>query len=259
MRLTVLGSGAACPPGGQNSSGYLLTDGGQSILLDCGQGVASALLKARPAFGLDHIIISHMHADHFIDVLPLRFRVTRDMAGLAQGEPRTTLHLPPGGVATLKVILEAVTFPGDFCSNTFRIREYDPAATLELGPLRVRFAPTAHYIPAWAIRIDGSACLTYSGDTAPCEAVTELARDCDLFLCEATLAESERGDVKGHCTPEEAAAMAAAAEARRLLLTHFWYGTNLAKVESAGRRHYGGPLALARDGLRLDLLAHAAR
>lgn len=251
MQLYVLGSGAACPPAGQNSSGYLVSEQGHRVLLDCGQGVASTLLNACPALDIDDIIITHMHADHFIDVLALRFRITRDMGGIAAAQRRITLHLPPGGLKALAAILDAVTFPEDFCSNTFGVREYDPSQPLKLGPLTARFAQAIHYIPAWSVQLEGSSKLTYSGDTAPSEKVVELARGSDLFVCEATLAEPETGDARGHSTAEQAAEMACAADAKQLLLTHFWFDADLADSARRARGIYAGPLQVAHDGLSL--------
>jgi ribonuclease BN (tRNA processing enzyme) len=238
MRLTVLGSGAACPPPGVNSSGYLLEDDGQTLLLDCGHGIASAVLGVRPEFDIDHILITHMHADHFIDVIPLRFRVTREMGGVR--DRQIQLHLPPGGTDALHQIMRAISFV---------LREYDPKAVLQLGSLQVRFAPAEHYVPAWSIRVDGSGSLVYTGDTAPKDEVTELARDCDLFVAEGTLAEPETGPVRGHLTPEQAAAMACGANAQEMLLTHFWYGTDLKEAERRAASVFPGPLTIASDGL----------
>ena len=254
MRLTVLGSGAACPIGGQNTSGYLVETARRRLLLDCGHGVASALLALRPQGDIDDIFISHMHADHFIDVLALRFRITRDMGGVADSEPRVTLHLPPGGRERLRTILEAVTFPQDFCDNTFRVSEYEPGRALDLDGLRITCAPATHYIPAFAMRLDeNGASLAYSGDTAPSLDVTGLARDCDLFLCEATLNAPEKGDQRGHCTPEQAAEMAAEARADRLLLTHFWFETDTQAYGARAQRHGPCPVTVARDGLQIEI------
>lgn len=252
MRFTVLGSGAACPPAGQNSSGYLVEEGEHAVLLDCGHGVASGLLRVRPDFDIDDIVISHMHADHFIDVIPLRFRITRDMGGCRDRPVR--LHLPPGGIAAMTQVMRAVSFPDDFCSNTFELREYDPRQPLRLGPLRLRFAEAVHYIPAWAMRLDApGASLVYTGDTAPADAVTELAADCDLLIAEGTLDAPETGSIRGHLTPEQAAMMACSAKARRMLLTHFWYGTDLAETERRAAQIYTGPLGIASDGMSCDV------
>jgi ribonuclease BN (tRNA processing enzyme) len=252
MRFTVLGAGAACPPAGQNSSGYLVEERDHRLLLDCGHGVASALLRVRPDFDIDDIVISHMHADHFIDVIPLRFRITRDMAGCAARPVR--LHLPPGGIAAMTQVMRAVSFPDDFCSNTFDVHEYDPSVPLALGPFTVRFAEAAHYIPAWSSRVESpSASLVYTGDTAPADAVTELAMDCSLLVAEGTLDEPETGPARGHLTPEQAAMMACSAKAQRLLLTHFWYGTDLADFERRAAQIYTGPLGIATDGMSCDV------
>ena len=153
MRLTVLGSGAACPPGGQNSSGYLVETGrddagGRRLLLDCGHGVASALLAVRPEGDVDDIWVTHMHADHFIDILALRFRVSRLLPGVPAAERRITLHLPPGGRASLEAILAAVSFPADFFDRAFRVREYAPDDICEVGGVRVCVAPGRTTSPA---------------------------------------------------------------------------------------------------------------
>ena len=259
MRLTVLGSGAACPPGGENSSGYLVETGpadagGRRILLDCGHGVASALLAERPDGDIDDIWVTHMHADHFIDVLALRFRVSRMLPGVPAAERRITLHLPPGGRASLEAVLAAVSFPADFCDRAFRVREYAPDEVYDADGVRVRTAPGAHYIPSYAIRVEADgAALCYSGDTAPSAAVVALACAADLFICEAALDQPEAGGVRGHCTPEEAARMATQAGAGRLLLSHFWYGTD---TEAFARRAGAAgtvPVDIARDGYRRTL------
>ena len=255
MRLTVLGSGAACPAAGQNSSGYLVETGpdnnGHRLLLDCGHGIASALLSERPAADIDDIWVTHMHADHFIDLLALRFRITRDMAGLPEPERRISLHLPPGGMTRLAAILEAVTFPLDFCASTFRVSEYAPDEDSECDGVGVRVSPGTHYIPSFALRVEADgAALAYSGDTAPSAAVTDLARDVDLFICEAALDQPETGHMPGHCTPEQAAEMARAAGAKRLLLSHFWYGTDTERFGQRARAAGPTPVDIAHDGYR---------
>ena len=248
MRLTILGSGAACAGAGGNSSGYLVEDKGVSVLLDCGHGVASSLLALTQPAEIDHIFVSHMHADHFIDLLPLRFAVTKDMGGLP--ERRGCLHLPPGGRATLAQVLSAVSFPSDFLETVWNVREYQPGESYTLASgLQVRLAGGVHYIPGWAIRIDGSSSLTYTGDTAPSDAVCELAAGSDLLLAEATLDEPECGAVKGHLTASQAAELATSAQVGRLMLTHFWFDTDRQAVADQAAPHFQGPVLVASDGL----------
>ena len=252
MRLTVLGSGAACAGEGGNSSGYLIEDAGVRILLDCGHGVASSLVAMMSAAEVAHVFISHMHADHFIDLLPLRFAVTKDMNGLPS--PRNCLHLPPGGRDALSHYLAAVSFPDDFFDTVWQVREYQAGETYELAAgLRARLAGGVHYIPGWAIRIDGSASLTYTGDTAPSPAICELAAGSDLLLAEATLDEPEDGPVQGHLTATQAAELAQNAAVRRLMLTHFWHDADRELAAQAAKQLLSCSVLVAYDGAVLDL------
>lgn len=260
MRLTVLGSGAACAPAGGNSSGYLIQDHHDlldaNLLLDCGHGIASALLQRLHPTQLHHIFISHMHVDHFIDLIPLRFAISKDMRGIA--DPAGTLWLPPGGRDCLAQILDAICFPADFLDNVWQVGEYGPHSDLSLAPgLTARFAMGVHYIPGWAMQINGSASICYTGDTAPCEPVAQLAAGSDLLLAEATLDEPESGPVRGHLTPKQAADLARDANVSQLLLTHFWHDADRDAIQHEAQRHFTGPVGIAHDGLVLDLPARA--
>ena len=252
MRLTVLGSGAACAGDGGNCSGYLVEDRGVRILLDCGHGVASTLISHVPPDTIDHIFISHMHADHFIDLIPLRFAVTKDLNGLPQ--PAGRLHLPPGGVRSLERVLDAVCFPPDFFSTVWNVTEYQPGDIQQLDrEICARMAGGVHYIPGWAIRIDGSSSLTYTGDTAPCDDIRDLATGSDLLLAEATLDEPEGGPVRGHLTSRQAAELAASAGVKSLMLTHFWYDADRDAAAAEARRCLETEVLVATDGAVVEL------
>jgi ribonuclease BN (tRNA processing enzyme) len=75
---------------------------------------------------------------------------------------------------------------------------------------------------AFGFRVsEDGATLAYSGDSGPSEALPELARDADVFVCEATLvAPNPEGGTRGHLSAEEADAVFRASGAKRLLLTH---------------------------------------
>ena len=90
-------------------------------------------------------------------------------------------------------------------------------AGFEVTPYRL-----SHYDElTFGLRVaDGRSTLAYSGDSAPNPNLAELARDADLFLCEATLAAAEPDEDRGHLTAEEAVDAFAASGARRLLVIH---------------------------------------
>jgi ribonuclease BN (tRNA processing enzyme) len=193
-----------------------------------------------------------MHADHFLDLIPLRY-------GLKYGpllrDRRMPLWLPPGGEAQLRALTSTFKPEGhkDFLDDVYEVREYDPESELFVGNITLSFAKTIHYIDAYAVRAErDGASVVYSSDTAPCEAVEKLARGCSLFLCEASLGlDYEEGPKRGHLSAVEAGQMAQNAGAHRLLLTH--YGTEYAPEElaDAARSVYHGPTAAADDGMEL--------
>ena len=254
MRVRVIGSSASVPRPGRACSCHLVRARGTNILLDMGTGALANLRLVMDYPDLDAIVISHMHADHFLDLIPLRY-------GLKYGpllrDDRMPIWLPPGGETQLRAL--AATFvregPNDFLDEVFAINEYDPNAPLEIEKLTLTFAKTVHYIDAYAVRVErDGASVCYSSDTAPSAQVEALARGSSIFLCEAALGlANEPGPIRGHLSAIEAGEMAQRAGARRLVLTH--YGTEFApgELEDAARSVYHGPVAIADDGLELTI------
>ncbi|MGA8099637.1 MAG: MBL fold metallo-hydrolase [Candidatus Cybelea sp.] len=231
---------------------YLVQTGRAAVLFDIGSGAASKLRRAIEYGRLDAIVISHMHADHFFDLVPLRY-------GLKYGETsspgRLPLWLPPGGRRALEALRGAVSVdaPPDFFESAFAIEEYDPGAGLQVNDVRLRFCRTRHYVEAYAMRAEcGDASLTYSADTAPCDGVVELARQASLFLCEAALGLGAEEGERGHSSAEEAGEMARRADAKRLVLTHYPDGDAGALVDCAKRR-FASLVSAAEDGMEIAL------
>jgi len=253
MRIRVIGSSPSVQRPGRACSSYLVRTRDSSVLLDMGSGALGNLHAAIDYPQLDAVIVSHMHADHFLDLIPLRY-------GLKYGpllrDGRMPIFLPPGGEATLRKFCSAFHSEGpqDFLDEVFEVREYDPAVTLDINGLRVSFRQTRHYIDTYSIRAEqGHASIVYSADTAPCDAVVEHAANCSLFLCEATLGLGHEDGMRGHSSAEEAGEMAQRAGAHRLVLTH--YGTTYApdELEEAAQSVFGGRVSMADDGIELSV------
>ena len=220
LRLTVLGSSTAVPHPASPASGYLVTWGTTSILLDAGQGVASRLAREIDPRDLAAVLIGHMHADHYIDLAALRYLYPWGVPAAR----RLSVHLPPGGRDRMTALATAISERAGFFDAAFDIAEYDDVTPLEIGALTVRFGRSQHYVPAWAMAIetpDGRR-LVYLGDTGPTEAAVAFARGADLLLVEAALRSTADDDtVRGHLMPDEAIEMARQAEARSALIVHF--------------------------------------
>ena len=125
------------------------------------------------------------------------------------------------------------------------MREYDEGEPFHAAGLEVRALRLPHYtLQTYGFRVtNGARSLAYSGDSGPSERLAELARGCDLFVCEATLERPELdGEPRGHLAAEEAVAAFEASGARAPVLTHRPH--ELPLDES---------LELAYDGLEIDL------
>jgi len=232
---------------------YLVRSREASILFDLGSGAFSNLRDAFDYTDLDAVVISHMHADHFLDLIPLRYALKY---GPLVREGRLTLYLPPGGADVLRQICAA--FPpegaGSFLDEVFNLHEYDMRQPLEINDLRLTFTRTVHYIESYAVRAEcQTSSLVYSSDTAPCESVVNLAKDAELFLCECTLGLGEEESPRGHTSSREAGRMAKQAEVGRLVLTH--YGSDYApgELEDYAEQEFRGPTAVADDGMELSI------
>jgi ribonuclease BN (tRNA processing enzyme) len=252
LRLHVLGSSPSVPRPGRACSSYLLQSAGAAVLLDAGTGALSSLRTTFDYAKLGAVVISHMHADHFLDLVPLRYALTY---GPSLRRAALPLWLPAGTAAALRTVASAFTGErrDDFLA-AFDIREYDETSQVAIGDVELRFAPVRHYIEAFAIRAQTrSAALTYSGDSAPCAALVELARDSDLFVCEATLGAGGEPEPRGHSSAAEAGEMASAAGVRALALTHYPAEHPVDELRAKAAGTFAGPVCVLDDGMDLTV------
>jgi len=220
LRLTVLGCSTAAPHPDTPTAGYLVEWGSTALLLDVGQGVIRNLQAVLDPHALTGIVIGHMHADHYLDLVGLRYLYP-------WGEPSSVplpVHLPPGGRARLDALATAISERAGFFDAAFSAVEYDPDEILMVGELRLRFVRGRHYVPAWGVVVEApdGARLAYTGDTGPSAAVEDAVRGADLLLVESALGLAAHDDLeRGHLTPEEAIELARNAEARSAILVHY--------------------------------------
>jgi ribonuclease BN (tRNA processing enzyme) len=220
LRLTVLGCSTAAPHDATAAAGFLVQWGDTNLLLDIGQGVVRKLQTVVDPKDLTAIVIGHMHADHFLDLVGLRYLYPW---GEAAPDP-LPVHLPPGGRERLDALAAAVSERAGFFDAAFDAVEFDPANELAVAELRLRFFRSRHYVPAWGLVVDApdGARLAYTGDTGPSGAVEDAVRDADLLLVESALRSDRQDDPeRGHLTAPEAIALARSARVGSALLVHF--------------------------------------
>lgn len=214
MRLTVVGCSGSGPGPASPASCYLVEHDGYRVLLDLGNGAFGTLQSLADPATIDALYLSHLHADHCLDVAP--FIVWHRYSGRSRGRP-VPLHAPPGAHRRLASAYYGYSAPledvFDFTVLT--------GAPFDLGPFAVRTARTAHPVECHAVRLTaGGRSLVYTGDTGASAAVVELARGTDVLLAEAAHPDVPDLPPDLHLTGREAGEHATAAGVGRLLLTH---------------------------------------
>jgi ribonuclease BN (tRNA processing enzyme) len=233
VKLTVVGCSPAWPNPDGAHSGYLLEHEGGRLLVDCGPGVLARLRRNEDWPRIDAIAITHFHLDHCGDLVAWLWGHLHVVNGSA---PAPDLWLPPQSRSDLDGLASRF-------DEVFAICEYAGGETFEAAGFSITPHAVSHYTqPTYGFRVEsGDSVLAFSADTGPTPALIELARDADLFLCEATLDRPESGQ-RGHLAAAEASAAALQANAKRLLLVH--RGVELPIPEG---------LEVAYDGLELML------
>ncbi|MFE4874325.1 MBL fold metallo-hydrolase [Streptomyces sp. NPDC056682] len=217
LRLTVLGCATPYPSVDNPCSGYLVSSGDTRIWVDAGSGTLGPLQRHVRLDELDAIWISHLHADHSADLLTAYYGALYADIHLAAPIP---LYGPPGIADRLAGFLTNTPARSPI-ESAFAVTELHDGHQTAIGSLRLTSRAVSHGIPAFAVRIDAAGrSLVYSGDTAPCPSLTELAEDCDVLLCEAESAQAPVEGEQVHHTPEDAGDTAGTAGAGRLIVTH---------------------------------------
>jgi ribonuclease BN (tRNA processing enzyme) len=248
LRLTIVGSAAAWTrTPGHPSSCYLVELAGEALVLDMGQGSFAALAARLDPERLRAILISHLHPDHGIDLVPLRnyLRFACNPRGSVE------LHAP----ADLRRRFDVLTAEQNFLAEL----PGDPLAPgqLDLAPFLVTVAAIRHADPSFAFRVaapsEGGAGLVYSGDCGEADDLLALIRPGDTLLCEAYFgAEAPVAEAR-HLTSAEAGRIAQESQAGRLVLTHLKDGTDEAHALAAARELFRGPAEIAHDGAQLTI------
>ena len=241
VHLSVVGSSPAWPNPGSAQSGYVVDSGSGRLLLDCGPGVLARLRQLDGGWPtVDAIAITHFHLDHWGDLATWAW----GSLFIGRDRPKPELWVQSTGIEQLTEFGEWMGTPWMF-ERAFELREYEEDVPFRAAGLEVTAIQLPHYqLRTFGFRLANEThTLAYSGDSGPSERLADLARDVDLFVCEATLLRGELdAQPRGHLSAEEAVEAFDASGASRLLLTHRPDELPLADG-----------LELAYDGLELDV------
>lgn len=259
MFLTVLGCSGSIGGPTSPASGYLVeVQGVAPVVIDMGPGVLGALQRyVAPETAT--VLLSHLHADHCLDVPGLL--VLRRYSPEAERAGRVPL-IGPSGTA-YRIGVASAEEPGavDDLSDTFDVGSWDVTPEVEMRGddgevgLRVRADRVDHPPESYAMRLSSESgrVLVYSGDTAYCDSLVQLAAGADVLLCEASWTHEEGRPPGIHMSGAEAGRTARLAGVGRLILTHIPPWTDSEAVRAEAAAEFDGEVMLAEPDLRIDI------
>ncbi|AJC53126.1 beta-lactamase domain-containing protein [Streptomyces sp. 769] len=213
--------------------------------MDAGSGTLGPLQRHVRLDELDAIWISHLHADHCADLLTAYY-------GALYADIRLAAPIPlygPVGIADRLAGFLTNTPTRSPIESAFAVTELHDGHQATIGSLRLTSRAVAHDVPAFAVRIEaGDRSLVYSGDTAPCPSLTELAAGCDVLLCEAESAQAPVEGEQVHHTPEDTGDTARGARAGRLIVTHVGRFLTPRQAVARASARFDGPVEYAAPG-----------
>jgi ribonuclease BN (tRNA processing enzyme) len=250
-RLTVVGCSGSYPGPESPASSYLLEAEHEGrtfrILLDLGNGSLGHLHRYADPLTVDAVFISHLHADHCLDMCG--YYVMRKYHPTGP-QPRIPVWGPPDTPGRLARAYDLPVDPG-------MTQEFDFFAhgePVRIGPFLVETTKVLHPVDAFALKVTvGGRTLVYSGDTGTCQELTDLAVGADVLLCEASFRDGADNPPDLHMTGSECGTTATEAKVGRLVLTHIppWHDAQQALAEA--KTTWSGQLDLAVAGMVIEL------
>jgi ribonuclease Z len=255
--LIYLGTGAAVPSPGRDNTSLAIDDGTEVTIVDTSAAPLKRLVEAGLApERLARVIITHKHLDH-----------TYGLPSLAQAlwlVGRTEPLPIYAGAETWEFLDRLVdVFRPSSWIDAFPLERHEitpgERPFLETASFSVRAAPGEHSVPSLGLRFELSSgrTLVYSSDTKPCDSITELARDADLLIHEATYLAGmeEHANRYGHSSSRQAAEVARAAGANVLTLIHHTPRApgDLDRLRDGAAEFFPGPIHVPNDFDRTEL------
>ena len=237
MRLTIVGCSGSLAGPGSPASCYLVQaeHAGRrwNLILDLGSGALGALQRHLDLTDIDAVILSHLHADHCLDLCGLY--VAQKYNPTVVARTRIPVYGPRGTGIRMARAYDMTTPDG--MNHEFDFRELVDRQAVRIGPFTVTPHLVRHPAEAYGIRVEADGkVLAYTGDTDSCDGLSLLFRDATLALADSAFVDG-RDEVPGiHLSGSRAARAAVdAGGVRRLMLTHIppWNDRAVCRAQAA--------------------------
>ena len=247
----MIGAGPAYTdrPGATGAS-YLIRLGDASVLLDLGQGSFARLAATVDPGSLDAVVISHLHPDHFIDLVALRHYLRWEHP------PRRVRVIGPEG---LPARLDGLHDEPGFTAASLDV-ETLTEGSVSVAAFTIQAARVTHTASSFGFRVsaDGTGSgvdpgLVYSGDCGRAEDLDVLARPGDTLLCEVSFGPGPVAAGAAHLDGPAVGDLANRVRAGRVLLTHLQMGFDRGATIDSVRARFDGPVELVDPGFSTSI------
>lgn len=249
MKLTIVGCAGTFPGPDAACSSYLLEHDGFRLLVDAGNGSTGALQRSCGLLDIDAVMLSHLHGDHYLDLITYTYARRYHPDGSPGPIP---VHGPSDIV---EHISGAFGRPVD--DLLAAVYDFHPASGpghVGIGPFDIELGRVNHPVETYGMRITaGGRTLTYSADSGVSDELVKLARDADVFLCEASYLDGDDNPPDIHLTGKEAAEHANRAGVGKLLLTHLVPWGDATRTLAEAEQAYDGDLSIVSSGAVYDI------
>lgn len=244
LSLTVLGAGPAYTDrSGAVGAAYLVGHGGTRIVLDLGQGTFTRLAGTIEPSSLDCIVVSHLHPDHFVDLVPLRHYLRWEFT------PGRRLRVL--GPRELAGRIDALHADPGFAAAAFDVEPISEGTPTQIGTLRIEARKVFHTDESYGFRVsvgDGRPALVYTGDCGRAEDLVPLIRSGDTLLSEVSFGTGPGDPEAAHLDGPTVGDLAARTGVARVLLTHLGMGHDRDATVESVRTRFSGPVGLVDPG-----------
>jgi len=254
MKVTILGSGSFIESLDHFGPGYLLEVDDKKILIDAGSGITLQLLKKRiRTSDLDYIFVTHLHADHTLELVQLMMTYYIPVRHRGVEKSKTVRIIGPKGIKkfidnllTIHNHEKAIDFEG------FEIGEFD--SKMEFDSFNVTPFPIEHLgldANSYRFEHDGKS-VAFTGDASDCQGVRDLAKNVDLLICDSSNSKERKPD-KVHLNTQEIADIATEGNVKKVILSHLLpdgFGKDLV---SEVKETFSGEVILANDLMEIKL------
>ncbi|WP_100404963.1 MBL fold metallo-hydrolase [Bacillus solitudinis] len=243
MKVTVIGFWHGYPESGEATSGYLLEHENFKVLLDCGSGVLSKLQRYCSIDDIDAVVLSHYHGDHKADLSP--FQYARIINANRNGQKVATVY----GHQDDEQEFSKLSF-----LHVVKAVAFHDQAPLKVGPFQFTFQKTDHPVPCYAMKIqlEGKT-LVYTADSRYIKELESFASHCDVLISECSGYAEDNVAEFGHMNSVDAGKLAAAANAKTLVLSHLPHYGKHELLRNEASSIYSGNIHIAKTGLVLEL------